>query len=171
VAVQTETSLLFERTQLNQTYSIQDMSSSEEGPMQVKLVVSYQNELGRDYEYNNIHVLSDTLAVIIARASEELRRGNPTILFRGRRVTPEEANMTFREIKERVSFLWVGLLTGDSSTLAPRKLFLYFIVLCPKRDNLQRGLQLPEFPPLCPPLVPSRNRHRHRLGLSRRGLT
>lgn len=80
-------------------------SSSPETPPQrkiVKLVVSPQYFQYGYQDYAGIHCLSETPALLKTVGATSPRAGEMTLLFRGRRIKPEEENMTFEVLMKTV---------------------------------------------------------------------
>ena len=80
------------------------MSSSSEPSRTktVKLVVSPQYFSYGYQDYTGIHDLSETPALLKTVGTTTLRDGDMTLLFRGRRIKPEEEIMTFEALMKTV---------------------------------------------------------------------
>lgn len=93
----------------------------------IKLVVPpHYHSLGyQDYvaELN----LSDTPLTLKSAGSRNGDVEGMTLLFRGRRITPDEENLSFEQLMEKVTTFLNHLLIG-SVTSVPTRRFSYFIV-------------------------------------------
>lgn len=85
---------------------VQMSSSSEQPPLPqrktVKLVVSPQYFPYGYHDYTGTHYLSETPALLKTVRATSPRAGDMTLFFRGRRITPEEENMTFEALMKTV---------------------------------------------------------------------
>ena len=80
-------------------------SESTSGPQKktVKLVVSSDYHPFGYKDYTAMHDLSDTVSILKTAGSSNPRQGEMTFLFRGRKLTKEEENITFEELMRKVS--------------------------------------------------------------------
>jgi hypothetical protein len=80
------------------------MSSSSEPSRRktVKLVVSPQYFPYGYQDYTGIHDLSEPLSFLRIVGTTSLRDGDMTLLFRGRRIKPEEETMTLEALMKTV---------------------------------------------------------------------
>jgi hypothetical protein len=83
------------------------MSSAETRRKTIKLVVSPQYRSTGYQDYTAIHDISDKVSVLKDAALANNRNdGTPnaemTLLFRGRKITPEEESFSFEALMEKV---------------------------------------------------------------------
>ena len=79
------------------------MAVAETRKKTIKLVFS-PHDIALGYrDYTSVHELSDTPIILKKSASPNSRAEGMTLLFRGRKITSEEENMTFEALIEKVS--------------------------------------------------------------------
>lgn len=78
------------------------MASEEPRRKTIKLVFCSQDIAQGYRDYTAAHELSDTPSVLKTVATPSLRNGGMTLLFRGRKLTSDEENMTFESLMEKV---------------------------------------------------------------------
>ena len=90
------------------------MSSSSQASRKktVKLVVPPQYYSYGYQDYTGIHDLSETPALLKTIGATAPRVGEMTLLFRGRRIKPEEEDMTFETLMKTVLSLEEEILTS-----------------------------------------------------------
>ena len=77
----------------------------------IKLVVSPQFHSLGYCDYTATHNVSDPLSILKSAGSSSStpRVGDMTLLFRGRKITPEEENISFESLMQKVSsYIWLG---------------------------------------------------------------
>jgi hypothetical protein len=81
------------------------MSTPEEQQQEkktIKLVVSPQYHSLGYQDYTAVHDVSDPLSILKSAGSSTTRPGEMTLLFRGRKITPEEENISFETLMKKV---------------------------------------------------------------------
>jgi hypothetical protein len=82
------------------------MSTSSETPKKtIKLVVPPQYHPLGYKDYTASHNLSETPSLLKSAGSQNGQLGGMTLLFRGRRISPEEEAMTFEDLIKKVNIL------------------------------------------------------------------
>jgi hypothetical protein len=82
-------------------------TSSETQKKTIKLVVSPQHHSLGYQDYTAIHNVSDPLSILKAAGSSTTRLGEMSLLFRGRKITPEEENISFESLMKKVCSFWM----------------------------------------------------------------
>jgi hypothetical protein len=108
------------------------MSTSEQQQPQqkktIKLVVSPQYHSLGYQDYTAVHDVSDPLSILKSAGSSTTRPGEITLLFRGRKITPEEEDISFETLMKKV-FCSLSMYADFSIMSMLMKRFLCFMAL------------------------------------------